>query len=117
MPVKQEAVERLRQLGESIGQDLFGTVVESFRHSTPDLVADLAAALDGGRLDEVRNLAHTLSGSAATFGAELPVDLCRELQLKAARGDLDGCRAPLAALRDSLPELLTALESMRDDGP
>lgn len=110
------AVERLRQLGESGGQDLFEAVVASFRHDTPDLVADLSGALAGGRLDEVRELAHTLGGSAATFGAELPVDLCGELQRKAAEGDADGCRAALAALHDSLREVLRALESMLDDG-
>lgn len=116
MPVKRAAILRLRQLGETVEQDLLEAVVESFRHSTPELVANLAAALDGGRLDEVRELAHTLSGSVATFGAELPVDLCGELQLKAAQGDADGCRAPLAALRDSLPKVLVALDSILDDG-
>jgi CheY-like chemotaxis protein len=88
--VDAEALERLRaELGAS---DILPQLVEIFASHTPARMQDLHAAVQAGDVGETRKVAHALKGSAQTLAAGRMTVLCRELELQAAEGSLDGAR-------------------------
>ncbi len=106
-PVDAAALERLRRdLGES---DVLPQLVEIFVSHTPGRLEDLRTAVEAGDVTETRKVAHALKGSAQTLAAARMAALCRDLELRAADGSLDGApelaeliEAAFAAARDGL---------------
>jgi HPt (histidine-containing phosphotransfer) domain-containing protein len=81
------AVASLRELG---GDGFVAEVVETFLDDAPALLATLRTSLEAGDTEELRRAAHTLKSNGQTFGAARFSELCRELEERARRGDLDG---------------------------
>jgi HPt (histidine-containing phosphotransfer) domain-containing protein len=98
----------LRELGPSE----FGKLVHLFLSDGALRVAALHAA--GAEADGVAmaKIAHSLKGSAATFGAGVLVQRCDELQIVARSGDL----ADSAGLIDSVDAgFIVASEALRQE--
>jgi CheY-like chemotaxis protein/HPt (histidine-containing phosphotransfer) domain-containing protein len=81
------ALANLRELG---GDEFVAEVLDTFLGEAPGLVAALRIALDGNDADELRRAAHTLKSNGSTFGAAAFAELCRELELRAKTGALEG---------------------------
>ena len=102
------SIAGLRELGPSE----FGKLVHLFLSDGARRVAALhsAAAEDDGVA--MAKLAHSLKGSAATFGASVLVQRCHELQIVARSGDL----ADSAGLIDSVDAgFIVASEALREE--
>jgi CheY-like chemotaxis protein len=88
--------------------DIVDQLLDLFLQSTPPLLDELRAALDGGRDKDLRRAAHKLKGSCQNIGATFMVTLCRALETgdgPAAEvlDELDGAFASTeAALRGAL---------------
>jgi CheY-like chemotaxis protein len=88
--------------------DIVDQLVDLFLQSTPPLIDELHAALDGDDVEELRRTAHKLKGSCQNVGATFMATLCRSLET--AEGDaretlseLDAALAPTeAAIRRAL---------------
>jgi CheY-like chemotaxis protein/HPt (histidine-containing phosphotransfer) domain-containing protein len=90
--------------------DIVDQLVDLFVQSTPPLLGELRAALDGDDRDELRRAAHKLKGSCQNIGATFMATLCHSLEtaeddLDATLAELDGAFAPTeAAIRRALTE-------------
>jgi two-component system, sensor histidine kinase and response regulator len=88
--------------------DIVDQLLDLFLQSTPPLLADLRAAVDGDDGEELRRAAHKLKGSCQNIGATFMATLCRTLETAAADAgatlaELDGAFATTeAALRRAL---------------
>ncbi len=88
--------------------DIVDQLVDLFLQSTPPLLDELHAALDGDDVEELRRTAHKLKGSCQNVGATFMATLCRSLET--AEGDaretlseLDAALAPTeAAIRRAI---------------
>ena len=81
------AIESLRELD---GESFLGEVIDTFLGDAPALVATLRTAYEEGDTEALRRTAHTLKSNGQIFGAGRFSELCRELEERARRGELDG---------------------------
>jgi CheY-like chemotaxis protein len=88
--------------------DIVDQLLDLFLQSTPPLLAELSAAVDGDDGEELRRAAHKLKGSCQNIGATFMATLCRALETGegdagATLTELDGAFATTeAALRRAL---------------
>lgn len=61
-------------------------------------IADLQLAASRGDLEQVRWLAHDLSGSTATFGAHVVTGICQQVIALAEASDAEGVRRAVAPI-------------------
>ena len=95
-----------------LGNEEFGKLVELFLQDGADRVAALRSAEAVGDGSAIEKLAHSLKGSAATFGAGVLAQRCNELQELASSGDL----AESARLIDSVDAgFLKASQALRQE--
>jgi PAS domain S-box-containing protein len=81
------ALDNLRELG---GDEFLAEVVDAFLADAPTLLATLRSSLEEDDADDLRRAAHTLKSNGSTFGAGEFSELCRELELLAKSGELEG---------------------------
>ena len=74
-------------LRETVGE-VVGSMIEAFVEDTPVYLSQLRVAIDADDVQQTRELAHTIKGSAANFGALELVELSRELEERALQSDL-----------------------------
>lgn len=83
---------------------------ENFLAEEPKRLAALAAAVEADDREQVRYLAHSLKGAAATLGMEPLRDACRELEFAARDG---AAPAPLLAdVQARLEEVFAAVRAL-----
>ena len=96
----------LERLEEDVGSDRLPGMLQIFAAEARRLVAGIEGAVARGDLDAARNHAHTLKGSAGTFGAPALQSAALALERAAAEGNADLTRLRLptltAAARGSL---------------
>jgi PAS domain S-box-containing protein len=73
-----------------LGAEEFRNLIQLFLRDGAKRVAGLRSAEADGDGPTIGNVAHSLRGSAATFGASALAQLCAELQEKASSGDIAG---------------------------
>ena len=107
--VDADALERLREeLGAS---DILPQLIEIFATHTPARLRDLHTAVESGDAKETRKVAHALKGSAQTLAAGRMTALCRELELQAAEGSLDGARELTTLIEMAFADADAALQA------
>jgi HPt (histidine-containing phosphotransfer) domain-containing protein len=74
--------------GDRLDQALLLQLLQMFLHDNGIRVADLPRSAEGGSVDDVRRIAHTIAGSAATAGATTLATLAREIEATASSGAL-----------------------------
>ena len=104
------AVDGLRELG---GDEFLGEVIETFLDDAPSLIAGLTASLETGDAEELRRAAHSLKSNGQTFGANDFADICRELEERAKRHELDGAAALVGRIENEYGALADALAALR----
>jgi HPt (histidine-containing phosphotransfer) domain-containing protein len=104
----------LATLRESTGDDaqFLADLVTTFLEETPAQLAELRAATAGANAADVRRVAHTLKSNGATFGIVRLARVCRELEHRAADGNLAGAEELVAAIDGALAEARPALEAL-----
>jgi len=106
---RDEAIEalidaaRMRTFREDY-PDIVDQLLQLFLQSTPELLGELHAAVDGADADELRRAAHKLKGSCQNIGATFMATLCRSLET--GEGDV---AATLAELDDAFLSTEAAL--------
>ncbi|MFP2926346.1 response regulator [Pyxidicoccus sp. 3LG] len=108
------ALSRLwRELGAQSGQ-ILPELIETAIHSMPALLDDAYTALAGGRVDDLGRAAHTLKSNAAWFGATALEAQCRDIELRADSGDLEGMADRLERCREELDGTRRLLARLRE---
>ena len=75
--------------------DIVDQLLDLFLQSTPPLLAELRAAVDGGDSEALRRAAHKLKGSCQNIGATVMAALCHALET--GEGDAGATLAGLDA--------------------
>jgi PAS domain S-box-containing protein len=97
---------------------LLGELVALFRQAYPGWLAEMRAAIAGQDAAALMRAAHTLKGSAGTFGAHSTFEAAARLEELGRDGDLGGAVEACAALAAILERLDPALAALAgDDGP
>lgn len=101
------------ELKELMGET-FEVMLNAFLEDTPVYMSSLKLAAAEGQLQRVRDLAHTIKGSAASFGAHRLVGLAREIQKQADQGAICDYDELTRELQDAFAELRSSLEALED---
>jgi HPt (histidine-containing phosphotransfer) domain-containing protein len=85
-------VEAYAALVHEVGDDpaFVAEIVDEYLASAPRIVAGMHDAVGARQPTELARLAHTLKSSSAWLGAERLAALCRDIELSARGGTIDG---------------------------
>jgi HPt (histidine-containing phosphotransfer) domain-containing protein len=86
-------------------------VVTSFLDDSWSRFADLRIAVRDGDAAGMEQLAHSLVGSSANFGARNVAEGCREVEARARAGDLGDVPMLVARLEEAFTVARTALRA------
>jgi signal transduction histidine kinase/CheY-like chemotaxis protein/HPt (histidine-containing phosphotransfer) domain-containing protein len=101
----------LRQLQEAGEPDIFEELIGLYLRDTPTKLVALREAVEAGRADTVKTIAHTLKGSSANMGAPRMTAGCSELEGVGASGDLHKAQGLLNRLEEEFGRVRAALEA------
>jgi HPt (histidine-containing phosphotransfer) domain-containing protein len=96
---------------EMVGGDrtFLAELVETYRIDGAERIAEMRSSLAAGSASELQRAAHTVKGSSATLGAVHLADLCREVELRARDGDLEGLAPSIEAIAIEFESVADAL--------
>jgi diguanylate cyclase (GGDEF)-like protein len=100
-------VKVIEALREAVGE-VVSSMVAAFVEDTPVYLEKLRAAAIENNARHVREMAHTIKGSAANFGAYDLVELSRVLEDRAAQEDL-------SRVQDHVTKISDAFDILKDD--
>jgi CheY-like chemotaxis protein len=109
-PLDAAGIELLRSEFGSTGT--LATLVELFGAQTPELLARMRTAIDGGDAGSVKQASHKLKGGCLTLAANRMADLCRGLEIIADRGSLEGAAEAVDRLEVAFKETYGALQAI-----
>ena len=103
----------LDQLLDSFGGDreFLGEMLDTFFEDSPRQLEAMKASLTAGDIETVRRAAHSLKSNSASFGALALSGQCRELEMLAKTGSLEGGAELLARISTGYEEARAALEA------
>jgi two-component system sensor histidine kinase BarA len=111
--VDANAVAALRQLQAGKHTDLYAKLVELFRSSSTQALAELQTALERDDLTAIAAVAHKLAAAAANVGALAYASYVRELEQRSLAGDRVRVAELCRELHASHLPLLDTLRSQR----
>jgi two-component system sensor histidine kinase/response regulator len=93
-------------------RDLLAELAQIFREQARELMAGLTAAVTAGDAKRVEQLAHTLRGSVANFGAQEAIRIAQALELSGRDGQLEDAADLVARLEIETTGIDRALEEL-----
>ena len=87
-----QALDEIRNLDPSGGDDFLRDIVLSFCASSTKLMLKLRSAVAEHDSDAIRHIAHSLKGASAQIGAKLLASLCESLVSSGKNDDFDNAR-------------------------
>jgi signal transduction histidine kinase/DNA-binding response OmpR family regulator/HPt (histidine-containing phosphotransfer) domain-containing protein len=107
----EQALSRIRALHTPGGPNFFAKVVGLYFSSSLALTDALRAAAASGDAPSIREAAHALKSCSANVGAAAFAELCKEAELAAAAGNVDGARVVVEKLLAEYIHVLQALDA------
>jgi HPt (histidine-containing phosphotransfer) domain-containing protein len=101
----------LGELSEDVGTESVRGLVRGFIDLVPRRLATLRREADAGDAETLKEMSHTMGGSAAYVGAQQVVSRCRSLEVAADEGELDAAMLLIDELDRALDAALEALEA------
>ncbi len=98
------------ELFDSIG-DVVYRMIEAFIEDTPVYIESMRGALVEENAKQTRELAHTIKGSAANFGAHQLVETAKSIEKFALDEQIDQCNLHISALIEQFSALRKDLEN------
>ena len=113
-PMITREVEQLRDMSELLGddQELVRIVAAEFVRQTPQLVADLRAAVESGDADAVSRIAHRIKGSAGQVAARQVAGAAGALEDQARGGRLNAADELLREVEREAGRLVAVLDTI-----
>lgn len=108
----------LKNLLEVLGGDLDSLVelIQSFLDEAPRLLANLDQSIQTGDVSSTHRIAHSLKSNGADFGATEFSHLCKELEVLAKSGTLDGADKLAQEINGEFPNVAAALKKVAEQG-
>lgn len=91
-PLDRSMLDDLEQLEADTGTPLIDELIAEWKASAARAAVGVDTAIRAGDLDQVRRLAHELTGCSGTVAAAAAVAACRSLEEAAKKGDLSAVR-------------------------
>ena len=107
----RSALEAIRALQSDATPDLLVRVVHLYFDSAPELIARVRSGLAERDHNAVRVAAHTLKSSSANLGATSLAEMCKQLEMAARSGILDGALPDADAVEREYRAVRAALEA------
>ena len=95
----------LDQLQQTTDAVFVAELIQTYVEDSVRLLAAMRQAIAESNPAELRRAAHSLKSNSANFGADDLASLCRELELRAAEGLLEGAADRLARIEDGYAEV------------
>ncbi len=111
--VDETIIDQLASITDGQGFSVLGELLNAFLGAVPGRLEALDRAVAAGDLRAMADQAHSLTGSAACFGARGMADLCRELRTAADEGDVDDARRLVVDLRSEFLQVRAWLTRFR----
>ena len=101
---------------ESFGGDMefLGEMLDTFSEDSPRRLEAARTGLAAGDAEAVRRAAHSLKSNCASFGAMALSTQCKELEMLAKTGTLDGGAELLARIAAGYEQAHAALDAIRE---
>jgi HPt (histidine-containing phosphotransfer) domain-containing protein len=106
------AIEHLMSTLGDQDKTLVDTLIMTFIESADTLQTSARKALDQRDAPTLRRVMHTLKSNASTFGAKPLAALCRDLENRAASGNLEGAGASIDQVMTELARVKAALREL-----
>ena len=100
----------LAELSEDVGVDSVRGLVRGFIHLVPRRLEAVRRASDAGDAESLKEMSHTLAGSAAYVGARQVVLQCRRLEAAAEASELGSVKQLIDGLDRALETAIEALQ-------
>jgi diguanylate cyclase (GGDEF)-like protein len=107
--LNQAALENLRTLTTSSGENLLDKAIEMFLDSAPKEIAQLNEAVKMNNATSVANIAHNFKSSCGNLGAQAMAKNAALLETIGRQGHTDGADAIIGTMTDDLPAVIAAL--------
>ena len=107
--VKRGVLDKTRQPGGSVEEDLLGELGAQFVRDTEPLLVQIRAAMDVGDASAVARSAHSLKGSAGDLGGLRLASACGRLVRLARAGSLSESEAELQEVESSFQDFCRTL--------
>ncbi|MGH8231645.1 MAG: response regulator, partial [Steroidobacteraceae bacterium] len=107
----RQALGRIRALHRPGGPTLLAKVRGLYSSSSLALIEALRTGLSGNDAESIRQAAHALKSSSANVGALAFADLCKEVEVAAATGEIDQARVLVDGLLAEHKKVLQALDA------
>jgi HPt (histidine-containing phosphotransfer) domain-containing protein len=101
----QNALKRLQG-----ARPLLLDMIHFFREDAPELIDEIAQAVQLGDAARARRACHSLKGLAANFDGHRVVGIAKELEMFARENDLQAVVSELDPLRDEVGRLIDAMD-------
>ena len=88
-------------------------LINSFLNDAPALLVELKGYIERADAEGTRRLAHSLKSNGADFGATDFSSLCKDLEMRAKSGNMDGAALLFEQIADEFERVRLALESIR----
>jgi HPt (histidine-containing phosphotransfer) domain-containing protein len=110
--------EGLNRLMSNLGGEFefLEELIETFLEDAPQLIHELNQAVEKENLPEVHRLAHSLKSNGADYGAARFTELCRELEISARSGSLNGASGLAEQITNEYALVESALKSILEKG-
>jgi CheY-like chemotaxis protein len=96
--------------------DYLVELIDSFLEDAPQLLAELNQYIESGDAAGVHRMAHSLKSNGADFGATTFSNLCKELEMMARSGAIDGAAELAARIAAEYAKVEAALAAVRREG-
>jgi HPt (histidine-containing phosphotransfer) domain-containing protein len=95
--------------------DLIIDLVDTLVETTPELLSELKAGVQSQDATQIREAAHALKSSHAQLGALNFSELCRQMEDRGKRKDLEDTPALLNMVQTEFTKVLQALDSWKQE--
>jgi CheY-like chemotaxis protein len=111
--LKSGALDEIRALEKEGEPRLLDEIIDSYLETTPELIENLHAAVEGDDAASLHGGAHKLKSSSGVLGATDLAELCRRLEELGRAGSTAGARDLLEALETEFHAVCRALDAER----
>jgi PAS domain S-box-containing protein len=108
-PLDQKCLNEIRKLEERGVTGLFDKILTIYLESSPELIGALRIAVEKQDSGHLHAAAHSLKSTSASLGARYLASLCRELEIRGRKGEVESAEPVLDELVAEFERVTVAL--------
>ena len=112
MKADEVKINEIKELGQSIGKNLFGELVEMYKTETPQILEEMNSSLQANNFEQIGKLAHKLKSSNASFGFGEIESLCAQMEKQWQEWDASTFSSQIKGLEKMCYDAQITLEGM-----